>query len=384
MMYRMQISKQAQAQLNTHDAAAAAVAEIRKSAKAQAQAQAQAHAQARVRRNSKAQAQALGKNVMAARRGMPNGQMSPGQMRDRSRESAGTDGTDVPRTRCPKGQMPQGQMPPGQMPPGQMRPQHPMPQQGPMARMLQPEGFMKNLVAFMNSKNLPSRDQPGRRRPAHQSLSPLPASLQISGIPQCHTVQPLASSGCLAAMGASTISLAGPPQLKAVYRRNLIQVRRCSRCASNTRNSRQACRDPPTMPPGTARPSPCSRPGSNIPAHMMGPGAQQQLQQAPMPSPIKPQDSIPGAIDGFPAPPSCPRSATTPAPRGTPEQPVEECRAPSDRTFPCLLRPRAKLGSLSLPGSAHPESQAAQGKTAATMRFPRPCLEPRGVHALLP
>lgn len=263
-------------------------------------------------------------------------------------------------------QMGQGQ---GQMPPGQVRPQYPMPQQGPMARMLQPEGFMKNLVAFMNSKNLPLDTNPlieGRPISLFQLFQRVSKFRGYRNVTQSNLWHQVAASLQLMSQQFPH----APQQLKTLYERSLFKYEEMLKMRQQQQEQQPGMSNPQNMQPGTpTKPIPGQ---PQQPSHMMGPGGQQQLQQAPMPSPIKPPGQHLGAMNGFPAPHPAHGQPPPGAPGHARNSSSRSVQAPLEQDFSMPSPAQSKSGSLSLPGSAPPESQATQGETAATMRFPAP------------
>lgn len=94
-----------------------------------------------------------------------------------------------------------------------------------------------------------------------------------------------------------------------------------------------------------------------------------------MQSPIKPPGHTPqGSINGFPGPHpghGQPGPSSTPGhSRNSLSRSVQP--TPTVDEFALASPAQSKAGSLSLPGSAHPENQGLQAESAASMRFPAP------------
>ncbi|KAK3385976.1 hypothetical protein B0H63DRAFT_190033 [Podospora didyma] len=295
-----------------------------------------------------AQAQAQ-RNMMAARQAMQNGQMPPGAMRPQQ---------GMPQQGIPQQGMPQ----PGMPQPG-------MPQPQGMGRMQGPDSFMKNLAAFMSQKNMPLDPNPNvDGRPVHlmnlfqivfhkfggyRSITQSngwPGAAQLLGFPPQHQSAPL--------------------QLRSLYERNLVKFEEYWSQQQKVRMQHQGMPNTPKMQHGTPTKA---MPSAQIQqSHMMQPGQQQpQLQQGPIPSPIKPPGSQQTSVNGFPGPQ--PHHGPQPinaahGQRNSMSRSIQP--TPTAEEFPLPSPAQSKAGSMSLPGSAHPEPHAMHEEPMA--QFPAP------------
>ncbi|KAK0724470.1 hypothetical protein B0H67DRAFT_568025 [Lasiosphaeris hirsuta] len=93
-----------------------------------------------------------------------------------------------------------------------------------------------------------------------------------------------------------------------------------------------------------------------------------------MQSPIKPAGPHQTSVNGFPTPHPAhgppPLNSTPGHTRNSLSRSVQP--TPTVEEFSLASPAHSKAGTMSLPGSAHPENQGLQGETSASMRFPAP------------
>ncbi|KAM7217496.1 SWI/SNF chromatin-remodeling complex subunit sol1 [Rhypophila decipiens] len=288
----------------------------------------------------------------------------------------------MPQGMQPGQQPPQGQprpmmaprpgMPNGQMAPGAMRPQPGGPQQPGMPRPQPPEQFMKNLTTFMHSKNLPLDLNPiVEGRPI-----PLMSLFQVvfhkyggyRNVTQSNLWPQLSSMLGFPPQHAPT----APQHLRAIYERNLAKFEEAWANQHKMRMQQQGgAHVAPQLQQGT--PTKGMHPGQMGPNQMMQPGQQQQFQQGPIPSPIKP----PGpqqSVNGFPSPHPSQVQQPGHAPPGHNRNNMSRSVQPTPTAdeFPLSSPAHSKAGSISMPGSAHPEGQRLHEDSATALRFPAP------------
>lgn len=269
-------------------------------------------------------------------------------------------------------------MPNGQMPQDAMRARQAMPQQQQqqMGRMQAPDQFKQNLTTFMTSRGLPLESNPGiEGRPVNlYNLFQLVLN-KFGGYRNVtqSNLWPQAAH----ALGFPPQQLPAAPQLlKSIYERNLykfeetwkIRVQQQQQQQGGMPNAQNAPHSTPTKPmqPVQMQHSP----------PMMLPGGQSQLQQGSMQSPIKPPGhSHQSSVNGFSAPHPAhnqpPPNSVQGHSRNSLSRSVQQ-PTPTGEEFVLASPAQSKAGSLSLPGSAHPENQGLQGESAASMRFPAP------------
>ena len=264
-------------------------------------------------------------------------------------------------------------VPNGQMPPGGMRPQQGVPPQQPMMRMPPPDQFMKHLMAFMNSKGLPLEQQPvidGRPTPLYNIFQIV--YNKIGGYR--NTTQSNAWVQVAQFMGFAPHQIpSAAAQLRGVYERNLLKYEELWAAQQKMRMQQQVgAANAQVMQQGT--PTKVMTQGQ-MPPQMMQPGQQPQL-QGPMQSPVKPPGPQQTGVNGF--------SAAHPPPHG--QQPMLSSQGharnslsrsvqatPTVDEFPLPSPAQSKAGTVSLPGSAHPENHGVPADDAAmTMKFPAP------------
>ncbi|KAL2016611.1 hypothetical protein VTK56DRAFT_3268 [Thermocarpiscus australiensis] len=279
---------------------------------------------------NQAQAQAQARNMMAARSGVPN----------------------------------------GQMPPGAMRPQQGMPQQ-PAIRMPPPDQFMKHLTAFMNSKGFPLDVNPmveGRGIPLYNLFQVVYGRLGgYRNVTQSNAWIQVSQF-----MGFAPHQMPAAAQhLKGIYERNLLRYEELWAAQQKMRlqqqggvpNAQNAQQGTPTkaVPLGQMQPQ------------MIQPG-QQPPQQAQMHSPIHPQGTQQPPVNGFPSaqpPNGQPQMMSNQGhSRNSLSRSVQPTPTADEFTLPSPAQ--SKAGTLSLPGSAHPENQAMAGDAAGSLKFPAP------------
>ncbi|KAK4112623.1 hypothetical protein N656DRAFT_709506 [Canariomyces notabilis] len=259
-------------------------------------------------------------------------------------------------------------IPNGQIQPGAMRPQQGMPQQQPMARMPTPEQFMKHLTAFMNSKGLSVDLQPfveGRPIPLHNLFQFV--YYRLGGYRNATNsngwIQVAQSSG-FAPQQIPTVA----PQLKVLYERNLLKYEEFWATQQKMRLQQQG-----GMPNvQNAQPGTPTKPMSSgqMQAQMMQ--QSQQLQHGQMQSPIKPSGPQQTGVNGFSAPGhgQQPMLSNQGHSRNSLSRSVQA--TPTVDEFPIPSPAQSKAGTLSLPGSAHPESQGMSDDVGASLKFPAP------------
>jgi SWI/SNF chromatin-remodeling complex subunit SWI1 len=277
------------------------------------------------------QNQAQARNMMAARQGVPNGQMPPGAMRQQP---------GVPQQQIPR------------VPP--------------------PEQFMKHLTAFMNSKNLTLDVHPvveGRQIPlynlfqfVYNKAGGYRNTTQSNVWPQVSQFMGFPPQQCPGA----------PQQFRAIYERNLLKYEELWAAQQKMRQQQQGgMLNAQNVQQGT--PTKAITPGQ-MPPQMMQPGQQPQLQQAQTQSPIKPPGSQQPGVNGFPAgqPPHGQQPILTSQvhTRNSLSRSVQA--TPTADDFPLPSPAQSKAGTVSLPGSAHPESQGIPDDVGTTMKFPAP------------
>lgn len=265
-------------------------------------------------------------------------------------------------------------MPNGQMPPSAMRPQQGMAQQA-MPRM-PPEQFMKHLTAFMNSKGLPLDIQPvveGRPIPLY-NLFQLVYN-KAGGYRNATQSNGWAQVSQYMGFVPQQIPTAAP-QLKAIYERNLLkyeelwaaqQKMRLQQQSGMMPNAQNVQQGTPTkaMPPGQMPPGqmpPGQMPPGQMPPQMMQAAQQAQLQQGQVQSPIKP----PGSQQPGQQPVLSSQSHT----RNSLSRSVQA--TPTADEFPLPSPAQSKAGTVSLPGSAHPENQGIADDAGTSLKFPAP------------
>ena len=303
--------------------------------------------QQQAQRNSMQMPQMGGQNMMQPQ-GTPNQPQPQGQPRNMMAPRPG--------------------MPNGQMAPGQMRPQPGVAQQPGMPRQA-PEQFMKNLVQFMNSKSLPLDMNPileGRPVPLMNLFQMVLHKFggyrnitQSNNWPQLSNI-----------LGFPPHQLpTAPQQLKMIYERNLVKFEDAYKMRLQQQGGAQ---NPQHMQQGT--PTKGMHPGQMMPNQMMQPGQQAQFQQGQMPSPIKPPGPQQGGVNGFPSPhPSQGQQPGHPAQGHTRNSLSRSVQpTPTIDEFPLSSPAHSKAGTMSLPGSAHPEGQRLHEDSAAASRFPGP------------
>ncbi|KAK3997827.1 SWI/SNF chromatin-remodeling complex subunit sol1 [Cladorrhinum sp. PSN332] len=245
-------------------------------------------------------------------------------------------------------------MPNGQMPPGAMRPQPGVPQQQVMNRMGS-EQFIKTLQSFMQSKGLPLDMNPiveGRPIPLYNLFSVV--SYKFGGYRFVTQSNGWGQVSQLLQMPPQQFPSA-PPQLRAIYERNLLKYE--DMWTTQQKMRMQQGGNPQHMMPGT--------PTKGMPqGQMMHPGQQAQFQQGQMQSPVKPQGPPQMGLNGYPGmhTPQHQRNSLSRSIQATPTADEFSLQSPSV----------GKAGSISLPGSAHPENQGMPDEMTATVKFPGP------------
>ncbi|KAL2130938.1 hypothetical protein VTI74DRAFT_5743 [Chaetomium olivicolor] len=259
-------------------------------------------------------------------------------------------------------------IPNGQMPPGGMRPQPGGPQQ--MARMPPPEQFMKHLTSFMNSKGLPLDLHPvvdGRPIPLYNLFQIV--YNKLGGYR--NATQSNSWIQVTQFMGFAPHQVpAAAQQLRVIYERNLFKFEELWAAQQKLRMQQQGgLPNAQTMQQGTPAKATAS---GQIQSQMMQPGQQPQLHQGQMQSPVKPPGPQQTGANGFPAsqPGQQPILSSQGHSRNSLSRSVQP--TPTVDEFPLPSPAQSKAGTVSLPGSAHPESQGMADEAAVTMKFPAP------------
>ncbi|KAK3312902.1 hypothetical protein B0H66DRAFT_382875 [Apodospora peruviana] len=330
------------------------MAQARNPVEQQRMIQYQMQLQQQAQRNNMQMQQQMGAQAMMQQGGQPNQGPPQGQPRNMMAPRSG--------------------MPNGQMAPGAIRPQQGAPQQQAMPRPPGPEQFMKNLTAFMNQKNLPLELNPiVEGRPV-----PLANLFQVvfhkfggyRNITQSNQWPQLSNM-----LGFPPHQVPSAPQhLKAIYDRNLFKFEEVWAAQQHKMRMQQggAMPNAPSMQQGT--PTKGMHPGQMHPSQMMQPGQQPQLQHGQMQSPIKPPGQQQASVNGFPGP--HPSQGQQPGHPGQGHSRNSLSRSvqptPTAEEFPLVSPAHSKAGSMSLPGSGHPENQRMHEEANASMRFPGP------------
>lgn len=296
-------------------------------------------------------------------------------------------------------QMSNGQMPPNvnsPMRPQQpgMAPQHPQ-QQPQMRNLTTPEPFLKQLAAFMQSKQLPFDPNPlvcDRPINLMQLFQYVFKNGGYDFVSQSNRWPHMAN-----ALGFNHTQLPmAPQQVKMLYERTLRAFEQHYRAMRGQQQQQQGGQNVPggpggqqkmampgQMPPGQMPPGqmpPGQMPPGQIPPGQMTPGQMQPgmaqpsqpvpMQQGQMQSPVKqmPPGGMPAGVNGFSTPhPPQGQPALQSQGRGSISA---KSQTPSHDDF-AVPSPASKHGSMSLPSSAHPEGQATAPE-AQRMQFPAP------------
>ncbi|KAI1763250.1 hypothetical protein GGR53DRAFT_374310 [Hypoxylon sp. FL1150] len=274
-----------------------------------------------------------------------------------------------------RGMMPKQGMPMqnGQVPPGAMHPQQPQPPQ--MSRATNPEGFLKNLTAFMNMKQLPLETNPVvEGRPLNllqlfQTVSKFGGYRNVTA--SNHWMQIAASVG----LNPQQIPSA-PSQIRGVYERNLFKFEEAWAMQQRNQQIKQQTGPPGGMP---------NMPAQGVPPRMgqLPPGQSMQASQGPpmqqphSQTPVKP--IAPGVqqanVNGF---------STPQQPRINPQQAgAAQGHIKNSLSRSMDARPTSGEFPIQSPASAgkganvsiHPPNQqpdGAQPNNTASLPFPGP------------
>ena len=267
-----------------------------------------------------------------------------------------------------RGMMPNNNnKPPMPMANGQM-PAGPMQSQQSQAARQNPDGFMKNLVSFMNLQRLPLETNPqidGR------PVSLLQLFMVMGKFGSYRTVMARNAWGQVAAaVGFPTQFASAPAQIKAIYEKNLLKFEE----AWNKQKSRT--QNPPGMStvPGPGTPQRVGAPAQ------MPPGQQHQPVQPPgQPPQVPPSHQTPVKtpsmqqvnVNGFATPQQGQMSQQPPvsAPGHLRNSLSRSADAPPD--FPMPSPSTGKAGSVSVP-SSHAQHEHAQATSGPALTFPGP------------
>lgn len=262
-----------------------------------------------------------------------------------------------------------GQMPSNMNP--AMRPQQPgmgVPQQTAVRGYSNPETFMKQLAMFMAQRQQPLNTNPMvADRPVHlmqlfQTVNKYGGYNNVTG----RNLWPQVSN--TVGINPAQVPMA-PHQLRMVYEQNLRSFEDVFRARQG--QQQQGAAQNAAMAAGQKQMSP-----AQIQPGMMHPGQHPGIQQGQMQSPIKqmPPSGAHASVNGFPAPqPPQPLQPQQPIPppshaRNSLSKSHQATPVPDEFAVPS---PASKHGSMSLPGSAHPDSHGAPAETA-TLPYPAP------------
>lgn len=271
----------------------------------------------------------------------------------------------------------------GQMVPTGMRPQQGMaqqqqqqqhPQQQPMGRG-DPNSFIKNLTAFMNSKNMPLEISPvveGRQinlaslfQLVYHKFGGYRNVTQSNGWPQITQM-----------LGYPVHQVPHAPQhIKTVYERNILKFEEAWTAQQRARQA-GVMSTPQNMQ--QAQPMKPMPPGQMPPNQMMSAGPQPPIQPGQMQSPMKPPVAQQPNVNGFPGAHPGQQQANA-GPMGHPRNSLSRSSQPTPTAeeFPMPSPAHSKTGSMSMPGSAHPENQMMPGQgIEAAPGFPKPTRDP--------
>lgn len=311
---------------------------------AQAQQQAQAHAQQQ-------------RNLMVRQQQMSNGQMPP----------------NVNPAMRPQ----QPGMAPQQQQQQQQQQQHPQQQPPQLRNLTTPEPFLKQLAAFMQSKQLPFDPSPlvcDRPINLMQLFQYVFKNGGYDFVSQQNRWPHMAN-----ALGFNHTQLPmAPQQVKMLYERTLRAFEQHYRAIRGQQQQQQQGAQnmpagqkmplPGQMPPGQMPPG--QMPPGQMPPGMVQPGQPVPMQQGQMQSPVKhmPPGGMPAGVNGFstPHPPQGQPNHQSQGSRGS----VSKNITPSHDDF-AVPSPASKHGSISLPSAAHPEGHGSAPE-AQRMQFPAP------------
>lgn len=270
-----------------------------------------------------------------------------------------------------RGMMPKQGMPMqnGQMPPGAMQNQH-LPQ---VARPNNPEGFLKNLTAYMNMKQLPLDTNPIiEGRPLHllqlfQNVSKFGGYRNVTM--NNLWIQVAASVG----FSAQQIPSA-PHQVRSVYERNLLKFEEAWAMQQRNQQMKQQVTTQSGMP-GHGGHGPSPRVGPPAPSQHIHPGPP-QIHQPHAQTPVKQMTPVIQQVNvnGFSPSPQPPRpnqpqaSASQAHMRNIPRN-IDTRKSSGEFPVPSPA-PTGKAGSISIPPPSQPDSAHTNG--TATLPFPGP------------
>lgn len=261
----------------------------------------------------------------------------------------------------------------GQMPPGAMRPHQP-PQ---VARVTNPDGFLKNLIAFMSAKQLPLDPSPFiEGRPLH--LLQIFSTVCKFGSYQKATATNSWPQIAMALGFNPQQSPTAPGQVKAVYERNLLKF---EEAWMSQQMKQQGMPGPGT--PTQGKPQRMGQMGQMQPGHPMQPGQPPQMPQPHVQTPVKQMaHGIPHpTANGFSTPQhpqmSQPPAHATPTPgpghaRSSISKSIDSTPGAGD--FPIASPgPVVKPGSISMQPPPHQQVDTpAPANAAAALPFPGP------------
>ncbi|RYP50169.1 hypothetical protein DL768_004286 [Monosporascus sp. mg162] len=252
----------------------------------------------------------------------------------------------------------------GQMPPNVMRPQQ-APQ---VPRATNPEGFLKNLMAFMSAKQLPLDPNPIiEGRPIH--LLQLFHTVSKYGYYQRATVNNNWPQVAMT-LGFNPQQIpSAPAQVKAVYERNLLKFEEAWMSQQHVKQQGM-----PGMP-GQVKPQ---RMGQIQPGHSMQPGQPPQIQQPHVQTPVKQMGHgmQHANANGYSTPqhPQMSQQAansTQGHTRSSISKSIEGTPGPGD--FPVASPgPAGKPGSISMQPPSNQQGDPAHANGAAGLPFPGP------------
>jgi SWI/SNF chromatin-remodeling complex subunit SWI1 len=258
-------------------------------------------------------------------------------------------------------------MPNGHMPPSGMRPQQGMPQPQGVGR---PEHFMKQLAAFMNTKRLPLETNPTiEGRPV--SLMTLFQTVSKFHGYQNVTLRDMWPQVSQAVGFPPSHVPSGPQHIQAIYERNLLKFEEAWMAQNKSKMMQQQTGMPSAgnMQPGTPMKSLAQ--GQMQSGQMMQPEQQSHMQPGQLQTPMKQQGPQQPNMNGFSTPQPLQQQAN--AVQGHSRNSLSRSvrATPTNEDFPMASPVQSKAGSVSLPGSAHPDGQGVASE-GASLRFPAP------------
>lgn len=259
-------------------------------------------------------------------------------------------------------QMPNGQMPSNMNP--AMRHQQPgiAPQQA-MRAQVTPDNFLKQIAAFMQQKQLPFDPNPMVCDRPVNLMQLFQLVFKNGGFGQ--VTQRNLWSQISNQLGFNPMQLPmAPQQLKVLYDRSLRLFEEQYRVLRG--QQQQGAPNMPNMPGAQKQ----MMPGQMQPGMMQQPGQQHMsMQQGQMQSPVKamPPGGMHASVNGF-STPQPPPGPPQPGPQSHGRNSVSKTPVHEEFAVPS---PASKHGSISLPGSAHPDGQGLPTE-APRLAFPAP------------